>query len=272
MPASIWWTPYGGTTREIALSQDLTEIEEGEERDEAVSESISGRRSITRYSSRVVVRVISELITDQSEALNLEALVNHLRRGGTIAVAEDSDRTLGGFLSYAPNIGAGSVHWHENMYKNLGGSFTPQNGEVLYLRGPSPNLMREPLIATGGSTHHATLSKKPKNDWRREPWVFIHNQRFWPLLRLSTGRTRDRLLISERRVHYTLDLPLEESPWALSRLAREPVTLIPPDVGDLPGDEYVPTMESFESVPIDGIDTGGPDTANGPGNQPVWWR
>lgn len=272
MAASIWWTPYGGTTREIALSQDLTEIEEGEDRDVVESESISGRKTTITYSSRVTVRVISELITDQSEALNLQAMINHLRRGGTIAVAEDSDRTLGGFLSYAPNIGSGSVHWHSNLFENLGGAFTPQNGEVLYLWGPSPKMLREPLIASGGGSNHATLTKKPKNDWRREAWVFVHNQRFWPFLRLPMGRSRDRLLVSERRIHYTLDLPLEISPWSLSRIARTPTVLIPPDPGDSPGEDYMPNMQTYESVPLDGIDQGGPDTENGPGNPALWWR
>ncbi len=220
---AIWWYPQGSPLKRVSLSQDLSEIVESEEVADAESESISGRAVRIVYNTRRLVRVVSELVTDQDDTLEMRALINHLRAGGYCAVAEDRDKAFGAFARSFPQRGATSLRLYDNLYANFSSGWTPSADEVLYLRGPSPRGLQEPVVCDGtGSASFVGLSTSPRHDWSAQRWCLVTNQRFWPVLRLQSGRRNDPLLISERRVHYTLDLPLEESPWAFERIAEAP--------------------------------------------------
>jgi hypothetical protein len=223
MGATFWYYPVGQPLKTVDMNVPLSEIIVREQRDEVVHEAISGRRFKIGYSTRWVVRVIAELITDPDLIHELEALCNHLTRGGQVAVGESNDRTLGAFLRVAPEAGDTQLNWYTQLFSGYGGTWTPEAGEVLLLRGPSPRALREDVICGGGgSSTGATLSLATRHDWSNEDWIFVHNRSFWPSLQLQRGQTNADLLQSTRRIHYTLDLPLEEGPHALARLAEEP--------------------------------------------------
>jgi hypothetical protein len=268
MAPSIWYYPAGAPLKRIGLSQDFSEIAESEARDEVSHESISGRRVTITYSSRVTVRVTSELITDQDDALELEALCNHLRRNGTIAVAERSTHTLGAFARYVPERGDDGIGWYSNMFANFGGAYTADVGDVLHLRGPSPRMLRESVAVASSQASGAGLSTAIRHDWGAERWCFVHNKRFWPLLRLRAGRNNDQLLRSFRRIHYTLDLELEEVPNALERVSKEPGATIQGEDEeqgiDLTMEHYdrPPSSTGYEGLPI------GPQSED----RLSWWR
>jgi len=268
MAPSIWYYPIGAPLKRIGLTQDYSEIAESEARDEVSHESISGRRVTITYSSRVTVRVTSELITDQDDAIELHALCNHLRRGGTIAVAERSTHTLGAFARYVPVRGDDGVGWYANMYANFGGTYTPDVGDVLHLRGPSPRMLRESVVVASSSASGAGLSTTIRHDWGGERWCFVHNARFWPLLRLRPGRSNDQLLRSFRRIHYTLDLDLEELPHSLERISKEPgATLLGEQL-----EHGVPSFEDYERPPSSGGFETGQYVGGAPDDRLSWWR
>lgn len=263
MAAAILWYPRYQPLKKITLSQEFSEISEGEEVDAVESESISGRLSRIVYSTRRLVRVVSELVTDTDDAHELMALVSHLRGGGLCMVAEDQTKILGCFARGWPNAGDTILHLRDNIY-DLGVGWTPSADEVLYLRGPSPRGLQEPVVCSGsGSARAPVLSTSPRHDWKDQRWVFVHNARFWPILRLQRGRHSDPLLVSERRIHYTLDLPLEESPWSLERIAIAPDWQLQGETFE----EGVPNLEQVLRGGFSGYSEGKEEP--GPGSAPI---
>lgn len=223
MSAKIWYQPYGATELVgIDLGRPLSEAPESEDRDEAVSESFTGKRIKVVFRGTNVVRIRANLLTSQTTVRELEALVNHLRRGGVCTVAEDGSRTLGGFALVPPAPEYSTVQWASNLFDTTNGyaGYTVTSGDVLVLRGPGPELLQEEVVASAAfGTRGATLSVVPRNDWGIKAWTYIRLKGFWPVLRLQADATNDPgLLRTERRINWTLDLPLEEPPSAFDAL------------------------------------------------------
>lgn len=229
MSASIWFHPKGGReVVEIDLGCFFTDVDEYPIVSEAVAQSMSGRRTRVVFSGTWGVDYqIIRFRPDYDVIRKLEALQSHLRNGGLCTVAEDNTRTLGGFVLDEPGPLSTSLRWFANLWGSYG-AFTPTAGDVLVLRGPGPEAVREEVeVASSSVPTKVTLSEEPLNTWRGYPWVFVRNKGFWPVLRLRTG-TR-QILTTEHRITWRLQLALEEPPHAYDALSRNPGEAITPD-------------------------------------------
>lgn len=229
MSASIWFHPRGGREIvEIDLGCFFTDVDEFPIRSEAVAQSMSGRRTRVVFSGTWGCDYeVSRMRPDYDVIRKLEALQSHLVGGGLCTLAEDNTRTLGGFVLDEPGPASTELRWYANLWGSYGG-FSPGNGDVLVLRGPGPEAIREEVeVASSGVPTSATLSAAPLNTWRGYPWVFVRNKGFWPVLRLRTGTKQ--ILTTEHRVTWRLQLPLEEPPHSYDALSRNPGESLQPD-------------------------------------------
>lgn len=229
MSASIWFHPRGGRTiEEIDLGCSFTDVDEFPVVSEAVAQSMSGRRTRVVFSGTWGCDYeISLMRPDYDVIRKLEALQSHLVNGGLCTLAEDNSRTLGGFVLDEPGPQSTELRWYANLWGSYGG-FTAGNGDVLVLRGPSPEAVREEVeVASSGVSTSATLSAAPLNTWRGYPWVFVRNKGFWPVLRLRTGVRK--ILTTNHRVTWRLQLQMEEPPHAYDALSRNPGDSLQPD-------------------------------------------
>lgn len=218
--AAIYWYPGGGSTllRKISLGQSLSEVLDRPVRNEVISEAISGRRTKVVFSSMHAVRVRIEFFADESVRRELDAMINQLQRGGTIAVAEDTDYTAwGAYLTNRPIAASQSfIDWDFNLYSGFDTAWTPTAEDILVMQGPGPKYLREEVRIASVAGRRFTISG-PRYDYSDEEWVFIRPKAFWPALRLQGGATNDELLTTDNgRITYRLDLPLEEPPDAMA--------------------------------------------------------
>lgn len=222
--AHIWWQPTGASTRvDLDMGRPLTSIEDYEVRDEAIAVAFSGARTRVRFTATRVVDVVCDLIagTDYNVVRQLEALVNHLNRGGLCSISEN-DRSLGAYLSLTPDPDVTHIQYNTNLYANFG-NYTPLADDILVLSGPSPKMLWEEVAVTSnGGFGVVNLSAAPTIAWDDEAYVFIRNKGFWPVLRLRDGATVPSPLAHGNRITFSLNLPLEVPPDAYDALASTP--------------------------------------------------
>lgn len=225
MSASIWYQPFGAPeVVEIDLGCSLGAVDEYDRVEQAVGESLSGRRTRVLYTGTRAV-TYSATIGSAAIAQQLEALESHLRRGGHCTIAEDNNKTFFGIVLGTPSTTTLEVH------ANLWGaysSYTLTADDVLVLQGPGPEVVREEVqIATSAVPTSATLDNAPVNDWTGYEWVSARLKGFWPVLRLREGEVR--ILSTDRRITWRLDMRMEIPPSAYDVLAQSPGDAQTPD-------------------------------------------
>jgi hypothetical protein len=229
MSAKIWYqTPGAKDVTSIDLGLSLSSVEEDDWRDEVVAQAVSGQESQVVFTATRTVHYTCDLITDYDVIRKLEALASHLRRGGLCTVAENGTKTLGSFLGRLPRPDSVTIQGLENLYSGYGGSWTATAaaGDILCLRGPSPELLYEEVSYASNTGLTITLEAAPVYDWRvgPQPWCFVRNKGFWPILRLrrGTGGIGRRIITTDRRISFQLDLDMEEPPHAFDAIAIAP--------------------------------------------------
>lgn len=247
--AAIWYYPGPGAgLKKIDLGRPLSDLQDQPVRDEAVSQSISGSRTKIVWASWHLVPVSMALFADQSVVRELDALINHLQRGGSCTLAEDDGYPFAAFLATAPERGATTLYYTENLYSEYG-TYTPTAGDVLVVQGPGPEYLREEVVLSGVSGRAISIASPGlRFDYSAESWIHVRPKGFWPILRLQEGATNRAHLRHERRITYTLDLALEEPPNALDLAAahaREPYQ-----------GELVDTTDSATGTTIDDVLSG----------------
>lgn len=225
MAAKVWYQPFGvPEVVEIALGCSLGSVDEFDLVEEAIGESLSGRRTRVLYSGTRAV-TYGATIGDPSVAQQLEALESHLRRGGVCTVAEDGDRTFFGFSLGTPSTTTLEVH--ANLWGEYS-AFVLDTDDVLVLQGPGPAVVREEVVVASSVVPTvATIDNAPVNDWTGHEWVSVRLKGFWPVLRLRSGERR--ILSTDRRITWRLNLPLEIPPSAYDALALSPGDAQTPD-------------------------------------------
>lgn len=218
--AKIWWYPeQGETVEEIDLGLGLSSLEEQEVPDQIVSESARGAVFALQIGSRVVVRATLERFTDAAVARQLLTLAGHLKRGGSIALAEDADKAVAGFLAREPERGATSVILGDQPWPLESGA-SLASGDEVWLEGPQPTGRRELAVLSGnpsGTSH--PIGAGITYDWWVEDWVLLRHRGFYPVLRLPASSRRAELISTDRRLNYTMILPLEIPPTAYEAFA-----------------------------------------------------
>jgi hypothetical protein len=227
MTAKIWYqTPGAKDVTAIDLGLSLSQVEEDDWRDEVVAQAISGHESTVVFTATRTVHYTAELITDYDVIRKLEALASHLRRGGLCTVAEVGTKTLATFISRLPRPDSVSVQGIANLYAAYGGAWTGTAGDILCLRGPGPELLYEEVEFASNTGLTVTFAAAPVYDWRvrPQPWCLMRNKGFWPVLRLRRGSQGigRRIITTDRRISFALDLDLEEPPHAFDAIAVAP--------------------------------------------------
>lgn len=213
MSARLFWYPTpGGALRMLNLGRPWSELIDEEATSSAPQRTVSGRRSLTVWSSWTKVRALCEYLPDGDVVRELQAIVNALKvRGAVIGLAEEADCTWGGFLRGRPSAGKLTLEIEENMWQDWPGTPSLTAGDVVVVQGPSPKFLRERAVVASRSGRQITLAAPGLlNDYSEEEYVFVHDARFWPWLELQDGALNGQVLQTAHRITWTLDLQLQE--------------------------------------------------------------
>ncbi len=245
-----WYAGPGQGVRDVDLGRPLADLVVTPVDRSTVTDTWGGARRIVRWTAWSQVRIVAELsFADSLVATGgliqeLEALIGHLQRGGTVALAEDDDCTYGGYLTAQPLDGSTSCRLERNQWRRWPGTPDLGAGDLVTLRGPSPESLEESLTVATRSALQLTFTSGMRHKYRGLPWVFARDSRFWPWLRLQASARSTQLLRPGRRILYTLDLPLEEH---LGRFASPTIEYRGVEGGgDLPGYQDFKDPGAFE--------------------------
>jgi len=211
MGAKIWYYPDpASTVVEIDLGEDISDLQKNGTVIQSASESIAGAIFTSQTSARSVVRIVNERFTSYALARQLETLENHLRRGGSIAFAEDSDRAVAGYLKLSlPASGVTAIEIQGKPWPyETAADFATLNNEAV-IQSASPRYLRELVTVSAESGDEFTISPLVY-DYSEEPWVLFRHRGFWPLLRLPIGSRNQKMLTHDHRISWTFDAQLEE--------------------------------------------------------------
>ena len=211
MTAKIWYYPDpAGAVVEIDIGEGLSDLQKNGAVVQSASESVSGAVYTNQTSARSMVRVINERFTSYALARQLETLENHLRRGGVIAVAEESSKAFAGYLNFPlPSSGATSFSLQGTPWP-FAGVITLAGGNEFVLQSPSPKYLRELGLLTSHGAGNTMTVPATVYDYSAEPWVLFRTRGFWPLLRLPVGQRNQKMLTHDHRISWTFDVQLEE--------------------------------------------------------------
>lgn len=145
--------------------------------------------------------------TDGGRVAQLQTLLSHLCRGHSIALSLDHNRTWAAAASSAPSAGATSIATGGNLYTAYS-SGSISAGDHVIVQSPNPYFYHEQRKVSSFVTNTVGLVGYPTR-YDHEADTLVRWEGFFPHLRLDpAARNSGRLLLSERRKVWTLDLPL----------------------------------------------------------------
>jgi len=226
MGAAIWYYPDPkGTVEEIDLGECLSDLEETPQRDQIVSQAITGAVTTVHLSSREQYRIERSRIKFGSAdlAARLHAFRNHLQRGGHFSLAEDKNRAVGGFLTVNPDRvpnGTQVVELIRNTWPyNPAAALQPND----YVRLQSPSPIRYAELVTSDafdSANPAPFSiEGVKYRYVDERWTLLTHRGFYPCLRLPPDQRNQPIFTHDHRITWTLDFIAETDPSLLDIFA-----------------------------------------------------
>lgn len=223
--SKLWFFPDpDGSIEEIDLNEIISDLQFNPAPNQSITEGMTGALAQTQFSSRAMVRIVNERFTDPAIARQLYALETHLKNGGLVAVAVDSDRTWAGFLETPPARGDTSITALGFPFP-FGANKLDATDEIEIL-GPQPYAYREYLATVGAvdNTLTVTLSEAVRFNFEAMAprWVFARQRGFWPLLRLPAEGRNQPLLTHDHRIAYTFDAQLEEAIDVLDTIGGVP--------------------------------------------------
>lgn len=215
-PVIAYYPPGTTKLKKISLSfvSDLQPVDQVEAVDVRAGGASPYRHTYGRTRS---VLIVKERFTSASLRRDLEALIAHLRAGGVcqfvltladgVAVfanpPEPGDTTLS-------TIGS-------NIMAPLDGSAVLASGDELRIESPERQLRTESVTFSSESGNVYTVSDI-RNDYPVGP-VLVRERDTYPVLRLPAELANSTdLLTHDRRLNYTLALPLVEYPSDLFAL------------------------------------------------------
>jgi len=227
--AYIWWYPQDpGTIEAIDLGPSLSDLEETPDPLVEAVESLSGSQSRVTYRGRYRVRISLERINGSSTSgrllmRSLWSLQTHLDGGGVVAFARDAAKAWAGFTFPSPVRGATEIRC---VGAAVGGAFpfsstaTLAAGDEVVIQASAPELHRRELLLVSSFSSVSTIAldtQAVRHDWTGVPALVRHRD-FYPVLRQPVDRIGESIILSERRIGYTLDLHLVEDATAIETL------------------------------------------------------
>lgn len=256
--SKIWLYPDAyGTVEEIDLGATLSDLQFSPSHDQAVSEGLTGLQATTRFSSRALVRLVEERFTSASIARKLYLVEDHLKAGGTIAVAVDSAQAWAGYVDRIPARGDTSITVINQAIWPYQTTPTMLSGDEIELISDQPRAYREFLeISTNTTGTTCALSEAVRYNYRDAGarWVLARHRGFWPALRLPKDGRGGSLLTHDHRISYTFDAQLEENIAVLEAFAGVPsITSSTTEVSGSRGD----SMGTLSAERLGGVGGGG---------------
>lgn len=246
--AAIWWRPYrSSVVRKIDLGVALSDLQVlPTDRQETIEETLGGRIVSTRLRSRQRIRVVTQPWLSYSLWTEVEAMVERLRQGGRVTLAEDDAISWAAYVSDWTD--PGTVVVDASPWAAYGG--TPSIGQHWRAMGPSPRLLQEGgTIANGAFNFNSTAFRAggvivPTNDavhdWTGEEWVLIRQLGFWPCLRMPAESRDQGAILHKSRRSFKLEITLEVDVDGLAAIAATPAQLLNGTT-----DEGYPTMDEL---------------------------
>lgn len=217
--AAIFYYPDpDGPLVTLDLGEGLSDLQVSPMVDESTSESMRGNLYSVQYSARSMVRLVVERFTDAALARSLWAVQNHLRRGGSIAVAEDIDKARAAFAVTNPAAGATEITVKATPWDyNPSAAFVA--GDELVIQSASPEYQYE--ISRFNSQRGLTyvLDDATLFDRTSDGWTLVRHRGFWPILRIPAAQRNQPILTHDHRISYTFDLMAEEHVGGLETFA-----------------------------------------------------
>ena len=208
------WYPRGSRTlKKVSLGfvSDLRPVDVVEAEEVVTGHMAPYRTDLSRAR---MVPIVKERFTSASLRRDLEAVVIHLRAGGAVGFSLDGDKPLARFGT-PPNAGDTSVALSAgDPWGSWNSSAAFASGDEIRIEQPGRELRAETVTYTSGNTSAVTTSAY-LNGYDVGP-VLVRYRDFYPVLRLPAGLANSPdLLTHDRRLNYTLSLPLVEYPQDL---------------------------------------------------------
>jgi hypothetical protein len=207
-----------GTTRLRKVSLGFVADLQPHDQVEAVDVRTGGASPYRHtYQRTRTVLVAKERFTSASLRRDLEALVIHLRAGGVCQFVLDIDNAIARFAR-PPAAGDTTLTMvSPNLMDPAGASPSHTSGDELRVESPERVLRAETVTYSSESGDVLTVSEL-RNEYPTGP-VLVRERDAYPVLRLPAELAASTdLLTHDRRLNYTLTLPLVEYPadlWAL---------------------------------------------------------
>ena len=216
----FYYLPDGANLTRVTLDECLTELQVQPVTYGDAATSASGSVSAVTYGHAWRVRILLERFRDDADTRRrkLQALINHLQRGGYVGFSADHSRAWGANCSSAPGNGDTTVSVGANDFSSYSASGAVTAGDNIILQSPNPSglveMIRLASFTGAGAPYTMGLLGGTQVELDHVATTFARWEWFWPRLRLDPDARLANLLTSERQWVYTLDLPLVTDPVA----------------------------------------------------------
>lgn len=232
--ATIWWEPRGATTvRAIDLGAPLSDLQElPPDRHEVSTETLGGVISTLRLRTRQRIRVVSYPWISYDLWDEVSDMVERLRSGGRISLAEDSASAWAAYVDdwTDPDL----LVMHSGPWAAYGGAVLAD--DRWRATGPSPRMLTEAgTIDSGALVFNSTTFRaggvivpgaSRKHEWAAETWCLVRHYGFWPCLRMPHDRRGQGAILHKHRRTFSLELELEVDMAGLDAIAITPTALL----------------------------------------------
>lgn len=212
----LYWYPAGSRTLatvQLGFVSDLRPVDT-QDAEEVLTGNSAPYRSV--FGRARIVPIVKERFTSASLRRDLEAVVNHLRAGGVVGFSLDDSKALAKFGT-PPQSGDTVIALDAaDPWGSWPGTPAFASGDEIRIEQPGRTLRAETVTYSSLTSSDITVSAV-RNTYDTGP-VLVRYRDFYPVLRLPAGLANSPdLLTHDRRLNYTLSLPLVEYPadlWA----------------------------------------------------------
>lgn len=216
----FYYLPDGTNLTRVTLDESLSDLVVKPRTYGDSARSASQSVSRITYAHAWSVRIVLERFRDTTDSRrrSLQALINHLQRGGYVGFSADHSRAWGANCTTTPGNGDLTVAVGANDFSGYSASGVIGNGDNIILQSPNPTgkveMIRALSLTGAGSPYTITLVASSQVELDHTATTFARWEWFWPRLRLDPDAVDADLLTSERQWVWTLDLPLVTDPVA----------------------------------------------------------
>ncbi len=219
---TLYWYPPGATSpRSFTLGLRLTDLAITDYRDRRTAAPGRGVPVHHDLGGYRTVQLSLERRTTAATIREIRSLAAYLQAGGYLALCLDSAKVWGGWASAAPAAGDTSIYVDTgNAFSSLS-SGSLAAGDEITIESPNPELRREfALVSSLAAARTINLDGSTMQGYSTAP-VFVRYADFYPALYVAEDDMDSCAPTSDRRLNWTWDLTLTESPGVIAALAED---------------------------------------------------